>query len=93
MITPIPIIIDSEPEKCPNCKNIKNTVEICKNCKYEYGDKENEPPWYFVITMTILIFAGLFLVISIISGWLVDEKPLFTVLKSHVEWFKSIRIR
>lgn len=90
-ITPIPIFIHSEPDRCPKCKNIENKKTVCRSCGYEYKDEESDS--FVTVILTIITSA-------IILGWVLvtliewfTGTPLFEVFQNQFDWITGLRLR
>lgn len=97
MNTVIPIIvpINSEEDHCPKCGKPENIVKTCNHCGYKYV-KENTSFVEAIGVATLVVIAVLLFVwvMFIIFEWL-DQTPyvsLVDVIKSQIDWLKSIRI-
>lgn len=91
MITPMPIIVNREPDRCPNCNKIEDIKKVCRNCGHEYKD--------LPLTSTDVFYAAtlgatFFWVLCTLVFWFIDYKnrPLFEIIKSQVEFISSLRI-
>jgi len=68
MTTIVPIIMPipaQEPDRCPNCGCEEDTIRICKSCKHEYPEYEDNHPWrtlfgllvmFTLVALVVLIF-------------------------------------
>lgn len=90
-----PIIVPkTEEPKCPKCGREEDTIEVCRNCGYEYPDEYYTFCDHLFDALKALLFILGFLWISVtFLQWLVisDEHRLIPVICSQLEWIKEIR--
>lgn len=69
--TVVPIIIYTEPDKCPNCMQIEHKITICGHCRYEYKNNEDIPAWQYILAVTFVIIVLVFIlfIIMLIADW------------------------
>lgn len=92
--TIIPIIVNKEPAKCPNCGQNENNVLICRSCKYEYPD-EKFTNWDGVKIVLIAMFVA-WITITICMwmypGTYNGHPTLFEVIKNQYKFFSKLKI-
>lgn len=70
IITPI-LVRPPEPERCPNCERLEDIAQICKHCKFEYPEEDNDGGGkiYFGIAFIVFLISVFFLRNSFCYGF------------------------
>jgi len=89
----IPIIIREDPDHCPKCKKIEDTVLLCRHCGYEYPEEEGIT-WkegIFIIVALVLGVLVFMFVVNIIAEWFMhDNITLVQEAKEQVQFLISL---
>lgn len=88
MIQPviIPMSIQHEPDKCPNCKNPENIKQVCRNCGYEYKEDDELSRKEFLFCF--LIVSIFFWVLATVTIWVADGNK--SLLDMFINQFKYV---
>ena len=86
----MPIIIRSEPDTCPECKQIEKKIEICAHCGHVYPDEGLTKKDVVIVIFMLLIF--LWIVITLTS-WLGGfEDSLIKTIINQIRYVSNLRI-
>lgn len=96
----VPIHTTSEPDRCPECKEVENTKVVCAHCGHEYKKDacsfwRDDAPILGIIALVIWVSATVLI-------WLMNQDPvfndgeapptLFEQFKRQWDFIKGLRI-
>lgn len=92
MITPVPIFVPMEDERCPNCDREENIIEVCGHCGHKYEEEEFEGSVFGVVAkilLVVIVFCWLLITLTI---WVFSNEPLLDILISQWDAITSLRL-
>lgn len=89
----VPVIIHSEPDRCPQCKKEEDIISICCNCGYEYKEDGDGPIWLFILIIIISLIIGGWFIFTIMS-WFgsYNHDTLFEIIGDQFKWLSELRV-
>jgi len=90
-VTPFIPHTSSPPPRCPGCNHIESTVEVCRNCGYQYADGGMSDAVFVALILLGSLFA--LYVGTTLTEWMMfsEGRSLREVLKAQWKHLASLR--
>lgn len=87
MNTITPIIINTEPDKCPSCGKNEDVKIVCKHCGFEYEETKNT--WRETLSIVVFCAVAVWLFFTLMA-WFATRDTLVEILVSQFEWITKL---